>query len=128
MNIPEITAQMFDPRVLMSSSDPKYGKILSASALFRGESISTSEVEHNLKKLSDKHAGQFVEWIPNRMMCSICKVNPAMKMSNISGSIVANSTSIQSSMKRLVDSFDKMYAKKAFLHWYTNEGMDIMEF
>lgn len=128
MDVSEITQMMFDPRCLMSGSDPKHGKILTASALFRGEQISTGDVEMNLKKLGDKHAGQFVEWIPNRMMTSICKVNPAMRSSNISGTIISNSTSIQSSMRRLVNSFDKMYKKKAFLHWYTEEGMDIQEF
>ena len=78
MDVPEITTQMFDPRVLMSSSNPKYGKILTASALFRGQAVSTSEVDLNLRKLGDKHAGQFVEWIPNKIMSSICRVNPAM--------------------------------------------------
>ena len=62
------------------------------------------------------------------MMSSICKVNPAMQSSNISGTLIANSTSIQSSMRRLVNSFDKMYKKKAYVHWYTQEGMDLMEF
>ena len=31
-------------------------------------------------------------------------------------------------MRRLLTNFDKMYKKKAFLHWFTGEGMDIMEF
>ena len=30
--------------------------------------------------------------------------------------------------QRLADKFGKMFAKKAFLHWYTGEGMDDMEF
>ena len=30
--------------------------------------------------------------------------------------------------KRLADKFGKMFARKAFLHWYTGEGMDDMEF
>lgn len=61
-------------------------------------------------------------------MSSICKVNPAFKLSNISGTILANSTSIHNTMRRLLTSFEKMYKKKAYVHWYTQEGMDIMEF
>lgn len=125
MDVNEITNMMFDPRCLMSGNDPKYGKMLTASCLFRGQNISTGEVDMILKKLGDKYASQFVEWIPNRMMSSICKVNPAMNSSNISGTMISNSTSIQSSMRRLVTNFDKMYKKKAFIHWYTGEGMDI---
>ena len=29
---------------------------------------------------------------------------------------------------RLAEKFGKMYSRKAFLHWYTGEGMDDMEF
>lgn len=29
---------------------------------------------------------------------------------------------------RLVQQFDTMFHKKAYLHWYTGEGMDIQEF
>ena len=49
-------------------------------------------------------------------------------MSNISGTMIANSTAIESSMKRLLTSFEKMYKKKAYVHWYTAEGMDLQEF
>jgi len=31
-------------------------------------------------------------------------------------------------MDRLCDNFDKMYNKKAYVHWYTMEGMDLAEF
>jgi tubulin beta len=30
-------------------------------------------------------------------------------------------------MQRLSEAFEKMFKKKAYLHWYTGEGMDIME-
>lgn len=30
--------------------------------------------------------------------------------------------------KRISDQFSAMFRRKAFLHWYTGEGMDEMEF
>jgi tubulin beta len=36
--------------------------------------------------------------------------------------------SIQSLFKRIGDQFSAMYRRKAFVHWYTGEGMDEMEF
>jgi tubulin beta len=30
--------------------------------------------------------------------------------------------------KRVADQFTAMFRRKAFLHWYTGEGMDEMEF
>ncbi|KAK4915740.1 alpha-tubulin [Elasticomyces elasticus] len=42
----------------------------------------------------------------------------------MSSTFVGNSTSIQELFKR----FTAMFRRKAFLHWYTGEGMDEMEF
>ncbi len=40
--------------------------------------------------------------------------------------IVGNSTAIQELFKRISEQFTAMFRRKAFLHWYTGEGMDEM--
>jgi hypothetical protein len=39
---------------------------------------------------------------------------------------VGNSTAIQELFKRISEQFTAMFRRKAFLHWYTGEGMDEM--
>lgn len=46
----------------------------------------------------------------------------------MSATFIGNSTSIQEPFKRIGDQFSAMFRAKAFLHWYTGEGMDVMEF
>ena len=58
-------------------------------------------------------------------MTSICKVSPAYKSSSMSGTSLFNSTTIAQTLKRVDENFEKMYKKKAFVHLYTAEGMDI---
>uniref|UniRef100_A0A1I8F4N1 Beta-tubulin n=1 Tax=Macrostomum lignano TaxID=282301 RepID=A0A1I8F4N1_9PLAT len=41
---------------------------------------------------------------------------------------IGNSTAIQELFKRVSEQFTAMFRRKAFLHWYTGEGMDEMEF
>jgi len=41
---------------------------------------------------------------------------------------IGNSTAIQDIFKRVSEQFTAMFRRKAFLHWYTGEGMDEMEF
>merc|ERR1712166_1725766 len=41
---------------------------------------------------------------------------------------LGNSTAIQELWKRVSEQFTGMFLRKAFLHWYTGEGMDEMEF
>jgi hypothetical protein len=40
--------------------------------------------------------------------------------------IIGNSTAIQELFKRISEQFTAMFRRKAFLHWYTGEGMDEM--
>ena len=46
----------------------------------------------------------------------------------MSATFVGNSTSIQELFRRVMTQFTAMYRRKAFLHWYTGEGMDEAEF
>ena len=41
---------------------------------------------------------------------------------------IGNTTAIQELFKRVSEQFRAMFRRKAFLHWYTGEGMDEMEF
>ena len=43
-------------------------------------------------------------------------------------SFLGNSTAIQEMLKRVAEYYTGMFRRKAFLHWYTGEGMDEMEF
>lgn len=70
----------------------------------------------------------FVEWIPNRLMTSICSVCPPYKASSMSGTSLFNSTTIASTLSRVYENFEAMYRKRAFVHQYTQEGMDLSEF
>ncbi|KAI3807714.1 hypothetical protein L1987_23648 [Smallanthus sonchifolius] len=73
-----------------------------------------------------ENSSYFVEWIPNNVKSSVCDIPPTgMKMSS---TFIGNSTSIQEMFKRVSEQFTAMFRRKAFLHWYTGEGMDEMEF
>ena len=39
---------------------------------------------------------------------------------------IGNSTAIQEMFKRVAEQITAMFRRKAFLHWYTGEGMDEM--
>merc|ERR1719215_1194290 len=93
--------------------------------MFRGK-VSSEEVSQQMDEMTNKHSSYFVEWIPNNIKASICDVPPTgLDMSSV---FIGNSTSIQEAWKRVTDQFTVMFRRKAFLHWYTGEGMDEMEF
>jgi len=78
------------------------------------------------KILKNKNSSFFVEWIPHNIKSSVCDIPP--KGLKMAVTFVGNSTAIQELFKRVNDQFTAMFRRKAFLHWYTGEGMDEMEF
>ncbi|SGY34377.1 BQ5605_C002g01623 [Microbotryum silenes-dioicae] len=125
VTVAELTAQMFDAKNMMAASDPRHGRYLTVAAYFRGK-VSMKEVEDQMVSIQQKNSQYFVEWIPNNVQSAHCEVAPrGLKMSV---TFIGNNTSIQELFKRVGDHFDVMFRRRAFLHWYTGEGMDEMEF
>jgi tubulin beta len=125
MNVAELTQQMFSPDNMMAAVDPKKGKYLAASAMFRGN-IPTKLIDEQMKNIQSKHSSSFVDWIPHNIKSSVCDVPPTGM--NMSGTFIGNTTSIQDMFKRITNQFSLMLKKKAFLHSYLDEGMDEVEF
>jgi len=125
LTVPELTQQMFDAKNMMCASDPRNGRYLTAAAMFRGK-IPTKQVDDQMLSIQSKQAGYFVEWIPNNIKSSVCDIAP--QGTTMAATFIGNSTSIQEMFKRVADQFTLMFRRKAFLHWYTGEGMDEMEF
>lgn len=92
--------------------------------------------------IQNKNSSFFVEWIPNNIKSSVCDIPPkGIKMSATCTyylavhypltnypTVIGNNTCIQDLFKRIGGQFSAMFRRKAFLHWYTGEGMDEMEF
>ena len=55
---------------MMCAADPRHGRYLTASALFRGR-MSTKEVDEQMLNVQNKNSSYFVEWIPNNVKSSV---------------------------------------------------------
>jgi len=124
-SIADLCQQIFDSRNMMAACDPRHGRYLTAAAYFRGK-VPTNEIDDQLMNVQNKNAASFVEWIPNNIKSSLCDIPP--KGMQRSATFIGNSTAIQELFKRVGEQFAAMFRRKAFLHWYTGEGMDEMEF
>jgi tubulin beta len=124
-SVAELTQQMFDAKNMMAACDPRHGRYLTVGAIFRGR-MSMREVDDQMMAVQNKNSSYFVEWIPNNVKTAVCDIPPrGLKMS---ATFIGNSTAIQELFKRISEQFTAMFRRKAFLHWYTGEGMDEMEF
>ncbi|KAM6908063.1 LOW QUALITY PROTEIN: tubulin, beta 6 class V [Lycodopsis pacificus] len=125
LTVPELTRQMFDARKMMAACDPRHGRYLTVATIFRGP-MSMKEVDEQMLNVQNKNSSYFVEWIPNNVKVAVCDIAPrGLKMA---ATFIGNSTAIQELFKRISEQFSAMFRRKAFLHWFTGEGMDEMEF
>ncbi|KAJ3151666.1 hypothetical protein HK101_001879, partial [Irineochytrium annulatum] len=125
MSVSELTGQLFDPRNMMAASDPRRGRYLTVATIFRGR-LSMKEVEHQMMNIQNRNSSSFVEWIPNNIKTAVCDIPP--KGLRMSATFIGNTTAIQEIFKRVQAQFSSMLRRKAFIHWYTGEGMDELEF
>ncbi|KAF8133245.1 Tubulin/FtsZ [Boletus edulis] len=108
VTVPELTQQMFDAKNMMAALDPRHGRYLTVAAVFHGK-VSMKEVEEQMQNVQNKNSAYFVD----------------VKMAVM---FLDNSTAIQELFRCVNNHFTAMFKHKAFLHWYTQEGMDEMEF
>lgn len=117
LDLNNVCSQLFDARCLFSNSDPfRQGKILTASCLMRGLNLSTHEAEMAIMNKLKQHKDSFVQWIPDNVMNSISQVPAAKCASNVSGSLLTNSSASANGFNQIVEQFDKMFNKRAFIH------------
>merc|ERR1712139_309798 len=109
LTVPELTQQMFDAKNMTCAADPRHGRYLTAAYLFRGR-MSAKEVDEQMLN------------VQNNIKTGICDIPP--KGLKMAVTFLGNSTAIQEMFKRVAEFFTAMFRRKAFLHWYTGEGMD----
>jgi len=125
ITVADLTQQVFDANNMMCAADPRHGKYLTAAVMFRGRTA-TKEIDEQMLNVQNKNSSYFVEWIPNNIKSSMCDIPP--KGLKMAATFIGNSTATQEVFKRVAEQFSAMFRRKAFLHWFTGEGMDEMEF
>ena len=121
----ELTSTIFSPKNTLCSIDTFHGQSFTCAAFFRGL-LSSGEIESTLFYHTQKNSSHFTEWIPGNIQVTMCDTpSPNRELSAL---LFNNSKSQQHIYKRIAEQFTAMFRRKAFLHWYTSEGMDEMEF
>lgn len=121
----DLVCQLFDARNQLAAFHPSEGRYITCAAIFRGL-VSSKEIEQQLQKIQEKNCDSFVNWVPNNIKTAICDIPP--RGLKISATFISNTTAISILFNRLLCQYQAMFQKRAYIHWYTGEGMDEQEF
>lgn len=105
------------------------GKYMSCCMLYRGD-INASDVSQTLDKLKNESGIEFVDWVPTGFKIGVnyqpptCITAGDLALTDKAVCMLSNSTAIRFVWKKLAQKFGDLFARKAFVHHYVNEGMD----
>ena len=103
--------------------DPIDNVIENYAGLFRGTDFYSSEIEKiRLKSFKKTHC----EWFHQGLLGHAYDVE--RNCNKKEATIITTGNFIGVYAKKLTDAFTACYRRKSFLHWYTGNGMDEMEF
>ena len=126
VSVSELAQGLMDPQHYLTTWDPRHErKNISMSAMFRGR-VQINELEEQISLLQADNREQFAQLYPACVKPAVCSVTPSNL--DLSSTYIANTTAVQSPLRSLLDQFDKLFRRKAYLHTYTSEGMGPMEF
>jgi tubulin alpha len=133
LSVAEITNTLFEPANMMVKCDPRHGKYMACTLLYRGDVV-PKDVGASVATIKTKRTIQFVDSCPTGFKIGInCQpptVVPGGDHAKVQWAVcmLTNTTAIAEAGSRLDHKFDLMYAKRAFVHWDVGEGMEEAEF
>ncbi|KAH0517354.1 Tubulin alpha-1B chain [Microtus ochrogaster] len=127
ISVAEITSACLEPAKQMVKCDPRHGKYKTCCLLYRGDVVPIATIKN-------KRSIQFVDWCPTGIKVGINYQHPTVvpggDLAKVQRAVcrLSNTTAIAEAWACLDPKFDLMYAKRAFVHWYVDEGMEEEEF
>lgn len=122
LNVKRLTNEIFDKKCFQVDCEPNNGIFMSAFANYCGM-ISEKSVDDEFSSfISEKTNFYCIE-----------KVKPITHVLNVphlymSAVLYGITTSFKKMFELIKTNFEKLYAKKAFFHWYIEEGLESSEF
>jgi len=135
-NTSQVVNEVFEEKSQFVKCNVKQGLYMSCCLLFRGdfEQNSSSDINKAITNIKTRKDTHFVDWMPTGFKVGLNsnkpRVFPDDDMAEVSRSCVmlSNSTSVQQPWQRLIEKFQRMFRKRAFVHWYVGEGLEESEF
>ncbi len=121
----QLTQQIFDVNNSLSGCDIRQGHLMAASGMYHGP-FSSKEIDDQMSYMRAMNHDVIANWMPDSIKLDGSDITPCDLPT--AASLIANTTSIKRVFSRIRDQFWAMYKRKAFLHGYTRDGMDWMEF
>ena len=129
LSVADITNACFEPANQTLNFDNQTGRIISCCVLYRGDLV-PSDVNKAIASVKTKKSIKMVTWVRSNFKVGITYKPPMVVDGGDLGEVnraacrFTNTSSIEEVWSGINDKYDKLYARRAFVHWYVGAGME----
>jgi len=120
----DVMRRLLQPKNRMVSTTPsKTACYISILNIIQGD-VDPRDVHQSLLRIRERQLASFIPWGPASIQVALTRKSPYVTTSHrVSGLMLANHTSIASLFKRMLDQYDRLRKRNAFLEQYKKEKM-----
>ena len=117
----DVMRRLLQSKNIMVQGGAKKGLYISILNIIQGE-VDPTQVHKALQRIRERKLANFIPWGPASIQVALSKKSPYVETPyKVSGLMLANHTSISILMQGIVDSFNSLYKKKAYLDMLRRE-------
>ncbi|KAE8153852.1 tubulin-domain-containing protein [Aspergillus avenaceus] len=119
----DVMRRLLQPKNRMVSINPsKLSCYISILNIIQGEADPT-DVHKSLLRIRERRLASFIPWGPASIQVALTKKSPYIQNTHrVSGLMLANHTSVATLFKRIVQQYDRLRKRNAFLEQYKKEA------
>ncbi|EAU88379.2 tubulin gamma chain [Coprinopsis cinerea okayama7 len=120
----DVMRRLLQPKNRMVLTTPsKTACYISILNIIQGE-VDPTDVHQSLLRIRERQLANFIPWGPASIQVALTKRSPYVTTNHrVSGLMLANHTSVASLFKRMLDQFDRLRKRNAFIEQYKKEKM-----
>ncbi|KAJ5729152.1 gamma tubulin MipA [Penicillium malachiteum] len=119
----DVMRRLLQPKNRMVSINPsKSSCYMSILNIIQGEADPT-DVHKSLLRIRERRLASFIPWGPASIQVALTKKSPYLQHTNrVSGLMLANHTSVATLFKRIIQQYDPLRKRNAFIQQYEKEA------
>ena len=119
----DVMRRLLQSKNIMVQGGAKKGLYISILNIIQGE-VDPTQVHKSLQRIREKKLVSFIPWGPGSIQVALSKKSPYIETPHkVSGLMLANHTCIAHLIQGIMDTFNIIYKKKAYLDMFRREEM-----
>lgn len=122
----DVMRRLTQPKNIMVSANTKTGCYISILNIIQGNNIDPTQIHKALQRIREKRHAEipFIPWGPASIQVALARKSPYLPHRHkVSGLMLANHTSMAELFQRMLNQYDKIKSRNAFLDNYRREPM-----